>query len=156
MIRKLAFALGLSAALLLPAPAPAQVQDNITAAAVITNTAAVPGTVTVVGPRNTSSKGVFCVFQQVSESGNPSTVISVEAQDVTSGQWQAIGAATAVTTSTAAPGISTLEIYPGIQTASLPSGVVGVGLKLPAVWRLKQVITGGTSTTGSASCDLLN
>lgn len=137
-------------------PAALAQQDNLTAVATITNTARVPGTTTVTGTRNSSAKGVQCTFQQTSEAGNPSTVISIEAEDVTSGQWQTMGSATAVTTSTAPPGTSVLQVYPGIQTSSLPTGVVGVGLKLPAVWRLKQVITGGTSTTGTASCDLLN
>lgn len=136
--------------------APAVAENNLTGVAVITNTARVPGTETATPARNQSANGVYCTFRQSSESGNPSTVISVEVQDVTSGQWQALGSSTAVTTATASPGTASLMVYPGAVATSVPSGLVVSGLKVGALWRLKQVITGGTSTTGSASCDLLN
>ncbi len=134
-----------------PASAYAQ-QDNLTGVAKITNTARVPGTTSVTGTRNTSASGVLCTFNQVSEIGDPSTVISVDAQDSASGAWQTLGTSSAVAT----PGASaSIEVYPGAVATSVPSGLTVVGLKLPAIWRLRQVITGGTSSTGTANCDLL-
>ena len=136
-----------------PREAAAQSVGNLTAVAKITNTARVPGTVTAAGPRNEFGRGVFCTFYQSAEAGTPSTVISVEAQDATSSQWQALGAAGAVT---AIGGQASIIVYPGAVATSVPSGLTVVGLKVPALWRLVQVITGGTTSTGSASCDLLN
>lgn len=145
-------ALSLMAALPI-APAEAQ-QDNLTGVATITNTAAVPGTTYAMGTPNTSAKGVFCTFKQASEVGSPSTVISVEAEDSASGAWQTLASAAAVSISTATS--SSVEVYPGAVATSVPTGLAIAGLKLPKIWRLKQVITGGTSSTGSANCDLLN
>lgn len=138
----------------LPLPALAQ-QGNIQGAARIINTARVPGTVTQAGTLNSSDSGVFCTFHQSAEVGNPSTVISVEVQDVVSSQWQVVGTAAAVTNSSST-GVATLLVYPGAVATSVPSGMAVFGLKVSAAWRLKQVITGGTSTTGSSACDLLN
>lgn len=149
--------LGLAAVLAIaffPAPARTQQQDNLTGVATITNTARVPGTVTQIGTRATTAKGVFCTFYQSAEVGSPSSVVSVEAEDSASGQWQALGSSSAV--SIASGTNASILVYPGAVATSVPTGLTVVGLHIPAIWRLKQVITGGTSSTGSANCDLLN
>lgn len=137
------------------APAFAQ-QGNITGAAKIVNTARVPGTAYSYGTRNETAKGLSCTFNQTADVGVPSTVISAEVEDAASGTWQTLGSAAAVNNLSTNGVPSNLMVYPGIATSSLPSGLVGVNLKVGAIWRLKQVITGGTSSTGTATCDLLN
>lgn len=132
----------------------AQSQDNITGVATITATAQVPGTVTKVGTPNTSGKGVYCTYSQTTEIGGTSTVIYVDGEDSVSGGWQQLGASSAAAISGAQQ--ESLEVYPGIQTASLPTGMAGSGLKVPQLWRLRLVVTGGTSATGTANCDFLN
>lgn len=141
-----------SVCLAVAVPAFAQ-QGNVIGAAKITNTARVPGTTYAIGTTNSSAKGVDCTFSQTAEVGTPSTVISLEVEDATSGTWQTLGSATAFAGLT---GTSKIQVYPGVAVSSLPSGYVAQSLKVGAIWRLKQVITGGTSSTGTASCDLLN
>lgn len=131
----------------------AQPADNLSAVVTLTNTARVPGTVDTIAPVNSGGKGVYCVFNRTAEVGAPSTVISVQVEDATSGSWQTLGSAAAVTGAT---GSAALLIYPGAVATSVPSGLSVAGLKVSRIWRLRQVITGATSDTGSASCDLLN
>ncbi len=135
------------------APAGAQQQDNLTGVATITNTARVPGTAIAYGTPNTSAKGVFCTFSQTAEVGTPSTVISVDVEDSAGLVWQTLGSSGAFAGLT---GNVSIEVYPGAVATSVPSGLTVVGLKMPRIWRLRQVITGGTSSTGTANCDLLN
>jgi hypothetical protein len=129
----------------------ADVQDNLTGVATITNSTAGPGTTSIIGTRNTAANGVMCTFNQTANVGTPSTVIYVDGEDSVSGAWQNLAASGAVTTNVSA----SVEVYPGAVATSVPSGLAVAGLKLPAIWRLRQIITGGTSSTSTASCDLL-
>lgn len=150
-----AIGVALAASLLILGAAPSVAQqNNITGAARITNTARVPGTYAVMGTPNLSGKGIYCTIYQSAEVGLPSTVVSVEVEDAASLTWQTFGS-TAALDSTGATSKSVL-VYPGAVATSVPTNLAIYGLKVPQIWRLKMVITGGTSTTGTADCDLLN
>lgn len=151
-LNRFSASIALAAALLCSTAAFAQQQDNLTGVATITNTAQVPATISVIGARNSGAKGVFCTFNQTANAGSPSTVIYVDGEDSNSGAWQNLGSSAAVTTNVSA----SVEVYPGAVATSVPAGLSVFGLKLPAIWRLREIITGGTTTTSSANCDLLN
>lgn len=160
-MKKLFLALVLTAAVALAAfgtpSARAQGTDNLTAVVTITNTARVPGTLSVIAPRNTKGSGVWCTLYQSAEVGATSTVLRVSVEDATSGVWRTLGSTAALDSSISStdPFVN-IMVYPGAVATSVPTNTVVVGLKVPAIWRITQVITGGTSTTGSASCGLLN
>jgi hypothetical protein len=151
-IRSFVLAAAVSA---LALPALAQNVDNLNLGALITNSAQVPGTVTSPVQTNTGARGAICNFSQQSEVGNPSTVFDIEFEDSVAGSWQALVTSGAITTSSPAGGVAVM-IYPGAVATTVPTNMTIAGLKLPRLWRVKEVVTGGTSTTGGVTCDLLN
>lgn len=120
---------------------------------ILNNSAAAAGTVNGPDIQNLSYKGAICTLNMTAEAGNPSTVFSIQMKDTVSNTYQKLvssGAITALNTPTS------IVVYPGIQTSSLPTGMVGISLKLPAWWRVGETITGGTSMTSTTGCDGLN
>lgn len=120
-------------------------------AAVITNSARTPATVTGVPIANTQWSGVTCVSLATASSGSPTEVFSIEGQDAATGAWYQIGTTGTITYypgGTIAP--NTLTVRPGVATSSLSSGNVAQSAALPRVWRLKDVVAAGTGAAGPA------
>ena len=85
-------------------------------------------------------------------SGTANVAGNATRKDLTAAMGTA--ASGAITNSASVNGVR-IEVYPGAVAASTPTGMVIAGLKLPRIWRVSEVITGGTSTTGTVGCDLL-
>lgn len=154
--RLLGIASGLAIVAALSAPAKAQNQSaefNRALGPILNNSAQVAGTYNSADIQNITYKGAICTLNMSAEAGNPSTVFSIQMKDTVSLTYQKLvssGAITALNTPTS------IIVYPGIQTSSLPTGMVGINLKLPAWWRVGETITGGSSMTSTTGCDGLN
>src|SRR5580704_6543480 len=97
-------------------PALAQVQDNLDLGAVVTSSGAyVPNaTYNSVDLMNSSSKGVMCLYDQISSSGSPSVTFAIQTKDAASGIYDSVLTSSAITN-----GANTyLSVYPGMQTSS--------------------------------------
>lgn len=139
-------------------PAPPYNVDQGATAPILTNTARVPGTYNSAQQNNPAWTGVMCTLNQTAVTGT-STVFSIQFLDSASGLWQTLVSSAAITTAVNTP--TTIMVAPGIQTSSttpispLPTNMVVQPLRLPRFWRVQEVITGGTSTTGTIGCNVL-
>lgn len=128
---------------------------NVDLGALLTNTARVPGTYNSATQNNLAYQGVMCTMNQTAVTGT-STVFSIQFLDTASGLWQTMVSSAAITTAVNTP--TSIVVAAGLQTSSttpiagLPSLMVTMGLKLPRSWRVQEVVTGGTSTTGTIGC----
>ena len=139
-------------------PALSQTQDNLDLGSVVTGlqlggyTAA--GTYNSPDILNSDSKGVTCLYDQLSSSGSPSVTFSIQSKDASSGIYDAL-----ITSSAISNGANTyLSVYPGIAVSSLPSDWSAQSLKLPRLFRI-QVVVGGSTSPGvnaQVGCNLLN
>lgn len=126
---------------------------NTELGAVITNSARTPGTVTTNKLTNLANVGIECTFDQTAASGTPSTTFSIQFYDSASNTYQSMVTSGAITSSNTP---TTIWVGKGEQTASLPSGMVSVGLPLPLYFRVSQTITGAnTTSTGTIGCNTL-
>lgn len=155
LIRSLLLLTGLLLIPLSPLFAQSQGYTNLPLGAVLTNTARVPGSYASSTMINAAGNGLFCTLTQTSEVGNPSTVFTIDTLNAVTNTWQTVATSAAVDNTANASGKSVI-LYPGAVASSVPTGLAVFGLKLPYRYRINEVVTGGTSTTGSINCDLLN
>lgn len=112
-----------------------------------TFTAAGAGTVNSADQSGYNVSRITCVFRVASQSGTPSTVVTIQGKDSISGQYYTLLAGAAVTT------VSVNPYFVGAGVVSTAN--VSAGLPLPRFWRTSAVTGGGTpSITGTIGCSV--
>lgn len=90
---------------------------------------------------------ITCVFRVASQSGTPSTVLTIQGKDTASGQYYTLLTGAAVT----AVSVNPYFVGPGVQTTAN----VSAGLPIPRFWRTSAVVGGTTpSITGTIACSV--
>lgn len=125
-------------------------QSNEDFGAVITNTAQAAGTVTSGDLTNFAGRGVYCVFNQASHTGTPSSTFSIQFKDSASGAYITVLTSAAITADTTP---TTLLVYPGAPATANVSG----NSPVTRTWRVSETVAGTTpGVTGTVGCHVLN
>jgi hypothetical protein len=112
-----------------------------------TFTAAGAGTVNSSDQSGYNVSRITCVFRVASQSGTPSTVVTIQGKDSVSGQYYTLLAGAAVTT------VSVNPYFVGAGVVSTAN--VSAGLPIPRFWRTSATTGGGTpSITGTIGCSV--
>ena len=94
--------------------------------------------------------GLMCTIGQVTSTGGPTTTIAVQAFDSIANAYQTIGISGSITTP-----VGSLMVYPGAVNGSPPTGLTISGVAVPRVWRVQQVVSGGTGLASKINCNVL-
>ena len=109
---------------------------------------------------NSDGKGAWCSFSQVSSTGSPSAIITIQVKDAASLNYFNVLSTAAITS----VGVSNLEIYPGFLSTDVPTGQTNNGttvnwvarnFHLPKTWRVQAVVTGAGDFNASLGCNVL-
>lgn len=154
-LTRLLVAASFAAAALASAPSFAQPAGAMQAVSPLTRdlpvlstfTAAGAGTVNSADQSGYNVSRITCVFRVASQSGTPSTVVTIQGKDSISGQYYTLLAGAAVTT------VSVNPYFVGAGVVSTAN--VSAGLPLPRFWRTSATTGGGTpSITGTIGCSV--
>lgn len=127
---------------------------NVDLGAVLSSSAQGAATVTSAQFINGDGSGVVCTFNQGAKTNTPSSTFSIQQYDAASDSYFTLVTSGAITAN-ATP--TPIAVYPGSQTASLPSGMVAIGVKLPRIWRVSVTVAGSSPTISyTVGCNMLN
>lgn len=116
-------------------------------AAITTFTAQGAATVNSADQSGFNVSRVTCVFRVASQSGTPSSVLTIQGKDTPSGQYYTLLVGAAVTTVSVNP----YFVGAGIQTTAN----VSAALPIPRFWRVSTTVGGTTpSITGTIGCSV--
>ena len=127
---------------------------NVDTGALITDTAAGPGTVSSAQQANLDKTGIICTYTPSAvPSGAPSVVFNIQNYDSASNTYYTMVAAPAYVPVSGTP--TSIVLYPSTQITPLPTPIVAaVSMPLTRFWRVQRVSTGaGTTVTGKLGCN---
>ena len=124
--------------------------------ALVTDAAAVAGTVNSAQQNNLDKSGVVCTYVASAVSGAPSVTINIQNYDSASNTYYTMSTTGAFIPSSTP---TNTMVYPAAQASSdpatFPSNSV-MGLPLSRFWRVQRVLSGAnTTSTGTLGCNQL-